>query len=175
MVDPESYRGNLLNLLGNQNAIDVLSKTASALAGITREHPASVLRARPFAGKWTPNEIIGHLVDGEWVYGYRLRLIVCEDYPTVLGTQQDAWVARQRHNEREPSELVEIFRTLREFNLAVWRRTTDAELERTGSHNERGPESLALMLRMMAGHDLSHLAQIERYLGTVVPFRPTRL
>jgi len=93
----------------------------------------------------------------------------------VLGTQQDAWVARQRHNEREPSELVEIFRTLREFNLGVWRRTTAAELERTGLHNERGPESLAVMLRMMAGHDLSHLAQIERYLGTVVPFTPTRL
>jgi hypothetical protein len=175
MVDPESYRRNLLNLLGNQNPLDALSKTAAALAGIIREHPASVLRARPFAGKWTPNEIIGHLVDGEWVYGYRLRLIVCEDCPTVLGTQQDAWVARQRHNEREPSELVEIFRTLREFNLAVWRRTTAAELERTGSHNERGPESLAVMLRMMAGHDLSHLAQIERYLGTLGPFRPTRL
>jgi hypothetical protein len=88
MVDPESYRGNLLNLLGNQNPLDALSKTADLLSGIIREHPASVLRARPLAGKWTPNEIIGHLVDGEWVYGYRLRLIVCEDCPTVLGTQQ---------------------------------------------------------------------------------------
>jgi hypothetical protein len=32
-----------------------------------------------------------------------------------------------------------------------------------------------VMRRMMAGHDLSHLAQIERYLGTLVPFRPTPL
>jgi hypothetical protein len=73
-------------------------------------------------------------------------------------------VARLRHNEREPSELVENFRTLREFNLAVWRGRSPADLERTGQHNERGPESLAVMLRLLAGHDLSHLDQIRRYI-----------
>ena len=39
-----------------------------------------------------------------------------------------------------------------------------ADLQRTGQHNERGPESLGVMLRMMAGHDLSHLEQFSRYL-----------
>jgi hypothetical protein len=142
----------------------VMARTATKLAEIVREHSASVLRSRPLEGKWTPNEVIGHLVDSEWVYGYRLRLILSEDNPTILGTNQDSWVARLRHNEREPAELVEIFRTLRDFNLAVWRRTSPADLERTGQHNERGPESLAVMLRLLAGHDLSHLDQIRRYI-----------
>ena len=71
------------------------------------------------------------------------------------------------HNEHEPSELVEIFRTLRQFNLAVWRRTSSADLERTGQHNERGPESLRVMLRLLAGHDLSHLDQITRYIQAI--------
>jgi len=64
----------------------------------------------------------------------------------------------------EPSELVDMFRTLRQFNLALWKRVSSADLERTGEHNERGPESLSVMLRMMAGHDLSHLHQIARYI-----------
>jgi hypothetical protein len=42
-----------------------------------------------------------------------------------------------------------------------------ADLQRTGQHNERGPESLAVMLRMLAGHDLSHLDQIARYIRAV--------
>ena len=42
-----------------------------------------------------------------------------------------------------------------------------ANLQRTGQHNERGPESLAVMLPMMAGHDLSHLDQITRYIRAV--------
>jgi hypothetical protein len=163
----EAYRERMFNLLGDRNPLEVLAQTASALAGIVDQHSAAVLRARPFEGKWTPNEIIGHLTDSEWVYGYRLRLILCEDDPTILGTKQDAWVAALGHNEREPLELVEIFRTLRQFNLAVWRGTSPADLERAGQHNERGPEPLGLMLRLLAGHDLSHLDQITRYIQAV--------
>ncbi len=138
--DPQAYRGNLLKLLGDRNPLEVLAETPSTLADIMGKHSSTVLHTRPFEGKWTPNEVIGHLADGEWVYGYRLRLILCEDTPTVVGTNQDLWVAGQRQNEREPSELVETFRTMRQF------------------------ESLELMLRMTAGHDLSHLNQITQYI-----------
>jgi hypothetical protein len=165
--DPQAYRDNLFKLLGDRNSLEVLAQTASTLADMVRKHSPTVLRTRPFDGKWTPNEVIGHLADGEWVYGYRLRLILCEGYPTIVGTNQDLWVAGQRHNEREPSELVDIFRTMRQLNLALWKRMSPADLERTGQHNERGPESLGVMLRMMAGHDLSHLDQITRYIQAV--------
>ena len=150
-----------------RNPIEVLEQTASTLAGIVTRNPAEVLRARPFEDKWTPNEIIGHLADSEWIYGYRMRLILSEDDPAILGAKQDSWVAALRHNEREPSELVEIFRTLRTFNLAVWRRMTPLDLERSGRHNERGVESLGMILQSVATHDLNHLEQIRRYLRAV--------
>jgi hypothetical protein len=162
--DPQAYRDNLFKLLGDRNPLDVLAQTASALADIVRKHSTTVLRTRPVEGKWTANEVIGHLADGEWVYGYRLRLILCEDGAAVLGTNQDLWVSRQHHNDREPSELVEMFRAMREFNLALWKRTSPTDRARTGQHNERGSESLDVMLRMLAGHDLSHLNQIARHL-----------
>lgn len=167
VVAAQAYREKMFKLLGQQNPLKVLAETASALAEVVNRHSAPVLRTRPFEGKWTPNEIIGHLTDSEWVYGYRLRLIVSEELPTILGTQQDRWVAEQRHNEREPSELVETFRTLRELNLAAWKRVPAADLERAGQHNERGPESLDVMLRLLAGHDLSHLNQIVQYIEAV--------
>jgi len=52
---------------------------------------------------------------------------------------------------------------MRQLNLALWRQLSPAELKRTGRHDQRGPESLETMLRMMAGHDLSHLDQIARH------------
>jgi DinB superfamily len=167
MSPSQAYREKMFNLLANRDPLEVLAQTASTLADVVGKHSATVLRTRPFEGKWTPNEIIGHLTDSEWVYGYRLRLILSENDPAILGTQQDLWVAALRHNEREPSELVEIFRTMRLFNLAVWRRTSPEDLQRTGQHNERGQESLRVMLRLLAGHDLSHLAQINRYIQAV--------
>jgi hypothetical protein len=165
--DPAVYRENLLRLLGERDALEVARQTASTLAGIVREHEAAVLRTRPFEGKWTPNEVMGHLTDGEWVYGYRLRLVLCEDAPSIQRTSQDRWVAGLGHNDREPQEHVESFRALRSLNLELWRRLSAGDLERTGVHNERGPESLATMLRMMAGHDLSHLEQIARLIQAV--------
>jgi len=165
--DPEAYRQRLFGLIGEQEPLEVLAQTADKLDEIVRKHPAAVLRARPFEGKWTPNEILGHLTDGEWVYGYRLRLIFCEENPTILGMDQNLWVTRQRYNDAEPAAHAEMFRTLRGYNLALWRKTTAEDWKRTGLHNERGPESLELMLRLLAGHDLSHLEQLRRYVAAV--------
>lgn len=163
----QAYRERLFSLLDGREPLGVMAQTAGVLAQIASRHSAELLRRRPFEGKWTPNEIIGHLTDSEWVYGYRLRLILSEETPTILGTMQDSWVARLRHNEREPSELVGTFRKLRELNLARWKQIPASELARAGQHNERGPESLQVMLRLLAGHDLSHLAQITRYIEAI--------
>lgn len=162
--DTGAYRERLFALVGEQEPLEVLAQTTKKLEEIVRQHPAAVLRRRPFEGKWTPNEIIGHLTDSEWVYGYRLRLILCEENPTILGMDQNLWVKGQKHNEREPTAHVEMFRTMREFNLALWRQTHPEDLKRAGMHNERGAESLGLMLRLLAGHDLSHVEQCRRYI-----------
>src|SRR5499427_5830898 len=164
LASGQVYRDKMFKLLGDRSPLEVLAQTATTLADIVGRHPTPLLRARPFEKSWTPNEIIGHLTDSEWVYGYRLRLILCEDEPAILGIRQDAWVTSQHHDEREPSELVEIFRTLRVLNLSVWRRLSPEDLQRSGQHNERGTESLAVMLPLLAGHDLSHLHQISRYI-----------
>jgi hypothetical protein len=167
VTDPGGYRSRILGLVGGRDPLEIMAATPDALAEIVRTHPADALRTRPFEGKWTPNEIIGHMADAECVYGFRLRATLCEDRPTLIGMNQELWVAGQRHNEREPAELAEAFVALRRFNLVLWRRMTPADLARVGLHTERGPESLDVMLRLCAGHDLSHSDQINRYVAAI--------
>ncbi len=164
ITDPKAYREKMDNLLGGADPIEVIAKTPDTVARIVRKHMPERMRTRPFDGKWTPNEIVGHLADAEWVFGFRMRLILSEDQPTILGMDQELWVSSQRHNEQEPAALVDSFRSLRRINVLLWKRMTPADLERTGQHSERGPESLGVMLGMVAGHDLSHIDQIKRYL-----------
>ena len=71
--DPEAYKQKIFGLLGNRSPMEVLSETPARLADIVSHTHADVLKTRPFPGKWTPNEIIGHLSDAEWVFGMRLR------------------------------------------------------------------------------------------------------
>jgi hypothetical protein len=164
MDDHAAYRRKMEGLLGNRDPLDVFTKTADALETLLRSHPAEHFRRRPYPGKWTPGEILGHLADVEWVLGFRLRLVLCEDRPTLVGMNQELWVAGQGHAERDPASLVGEFRMLRTINLGLWRRLRSADLDRIGLHTERGPESVGHTLRMYAGHDLSHLDQLNRYL-----------
>src|SRR5262249_3595837 len=167
MSNLQAYRNKLFSFVGNRDPLEVLGQTASGIEEVVRKHPVDVLRARPFPAKWTPNEIVGHLTDSELVNGYRTRLIFSEENPTILGMNQELWVSRQRHKDREPAELAEMFRDLRRCNLMFWKQISGKDLQRAGQHNERGAESLGLMLRMLAGHDLSHLDQLHRYLSAV--------
>ncbi|WIL22435.1 MAG: DinB family protein [Geothrix sp.] len=154
--------------MGDQEPLAVLARTPEVLAATVRTHDRRRLQVRPIEGKWTPLEVMGHFCDCEWVYGYRARLILCEENPTILGMDQDLWVAGQKYNGREPMEVVEEFRALRGHNLRLWRSLSPAELARTGQHNERGPESLGLLRTLMAGHDLLHLDQLQRLLMAIV-------
>ena len=171
VTDPEAYRKKMDDLLGERDPLEVIAETADVLARIVSQHSAEQMQSRPFPGKWTPNEVLGHLTDTEWVYGYRIRQIYCEEQPQILGMDHERWVSGQNHNARDPQELVELFRNLRQANLVLWKRMKPADLERAGQHNERGPESLGTMLRMLAGHDLSHIDQITRYLEAMAAGR----
>jgi hypothetical protein len=84
-----------------------------------------------------------------------------------MGYDQDLWVDRLRHNEELPAELVTYFEGLRLANLNLWQRLTPQERQRVGMHAERGPESVDLMFRMLAGHDRFHLNQIRKTLTAV--------
>ena len=56
---------------------------------------------------------------------------------------------------------VEMFRTLRQANLAFLRSLTPAEWNLYGIHDERGAESIRDIAMYYAGHDLNHFKQIE--------------
>jgi DinB superfamily len=165
LTNPTAYQQKLARLLGDRDPLAVLADTPAALARIIGAHTAAQMRSRPFEGKWTPNEILGHLCDQEWAFGWRIRHGLCDEHPACQGYDQERWVDRQRHNEVEPARHLETLRAMRQSNLALWRTATAQDLARAVMHNERGPETLGLMLQMHAGHDLAHLDQIRRYLA----------
>ena len=68
--------------------------------------------------------------------------------------------------------MLQAFETLRRANIALWNRTDEAARSRVGIHAERGPESLELSFRLIAGHDRLHLEQAR--MAEPVPRRKER-
>ncbi len=160
----EAYRQELLDLLGDEDPLDVLARTPRRIEERLRGLGEDRLALSPEEGVWSVKEVVGHLTDTEWVYGYRLRLMISHDRPRMPGYDQDVMVAGLRHNERPLSMLTEELRRLRGLNLDFYRRTRGPEWDRVGLHAERGEESVELTVRLLAGHDLRHLDQLERIL-----------
>jgi hypothetical protein len=125
------------------------------------------LRTPESAGKWSIAHVLRHLADSDVVWGWRMRLILGQDRPAITGYDQDLWSERLDYANADPAESLDTFAVLRRDNLRLIERATPADLERVGVHAERGEESAGYMVRLYAGHDLMHLAQIDRIKRTI--------
>ena len=132
-------------------------KLARAVAGLS----AKKMRRRPARGKWSIVEILGHLQDTEFVYGYRIRLSLAESGATILGYDQAVWTDELRHSRGNAKQLIGRIRVLRDANLEIVLRVPRHSWKRYGMHNERGRETVRRTLELIAGHDLNHLDQIR--------------
>ena len=168
VMNPERYRTLMIERLGDRDALEVMGETAGVLRGLVSGVDGASLGRRPRGGGWSAAEVLGHLVDAEWALGVRTRAVLSEDKPMMIGFDQELWVEALGHGRRAAVEWVDEFAVLRGVNLRLWRGLGEGAMDRVGLHNERGEESLGLMLRMYAGHDLAHIAQIRRVLGEAV-------
>lgn len=167
-MNPEA---DLARLTG-RDPIEVLSSTPANLAAIVEATPADLLRTRPYPGKWTPNEILGHLVDHEWAAGVRYRNAMFAEPPSFAGYDQERWVAGRHVNDIDPSEHVEEFGKLRPHNLRLISNLPEALLERTitpisASGSPGRPATVRQAIIRYAAHDLTHLDQLRRYVEAV--------
>jgi hypothetical protein len=157
-----SYTRALLELLGDREPLGLMDGLAKAVRGALDGVPADVLRRPESPGKWSLLETARHLVDTEVVYGYRTRLVVAQDEPSLPGYDQDRWAARLHYLEGDPALLVEELSVLRRMNVRFYRSLSAAERERWGMHSERGRESVDRIVKLLAAHDLVHRQQMQR-------------
>ena len=160
-----AYVRALLDLLGPREPLEVLPELVPWLESRLHDVPAARLRRPEAPGKWSAVEVLQHLADTEMVYGVRGRLVLSELEPPIQGFDQDRWATLFHYGEIDTAPAMAQLSALRAANLGIWRSLGPAELARVGLHSERGPESLDLMLRLMAAHDLVHRRQIERILS----------
>jgi hypothetical protein len=166
VASPAAYQKMLLSLLGNDDPAIVFASTERRLRDLVAE-AGPQLRERPASAEWSVVECLGHFLDAELVVSARVRWILAEDQPDILPYDQDRWVDGLRHREDEPDELFALFAALRAANLRLWATRSEDERARLGIHRERGPESYELTVRLLAGHDRFHIAQIERTLAAL--------
>ena len=158
-VTDGGYRDRILGYLGQEDPLRSLEATRQRVRRAAETLGAAGL-ARPYGpGKWTGAQVLAHLADVEMAVGFRIRQILAEDDYRIQPFDEGKWARRYENVDAE--KALGSFLAGREWNLALLRGLTDADRSRVAFHPERGPETLDVVIRLLAGHDINHVLQLE--------------
>ena len=113
--------------------------------------------------KWTIKEVLGHIIDTERVFSYRLLCFARGEIQPLPGMDQNDYMAEAKHASRLLPNLVEEYQAVRESTLHLVRSLQSTDWDRTGT-TSGGHFTLRAQVYILTGHELHHLNVLnERY------------
>jgi len=126
---------------------------AESIKGLTRDD----FRATPVPGTWSIQQIVIHLMDSDLIASDRMKRVIAEDNPAIIGYNETAFSQKLFYDKLDPAVAADIFKKNRELTAIILQNLPDNAFARTGTHNERGKISLQELLAMYVQHLEHHL------------------
>lgn len=149
--------------LEGQDPLTVLRATPSRLKNLAAIIGPARIAQPPAPGKWSPRDILCHLADCEIAFAFRLRQTLAEDQHRIQPFDQEKWAAP--YAAFDANEALATFSLLRRWNLLLIESALPHHAHKPVTHPERGSMTFSTIVETMGGHDLNHLAQLERIAG----------
>jgi len=157
-----AYYGKYIALVGD-DALTALRAQAASTPRLLQGGSEAKGDFRYAPDKWTVKQVLGHLADGERVFGYRALRFARADETPLPGFDENAWVPAAGFERRTLADLVVEFASVRAATIALFGSFDAAALLRRGSANG-AQVSVRALAHMIAGHELHHLGLLkERY------------
>jgi len=113
--------------------------------------------------KWSIREVVGHLIDAERVFGYRVFCIVRGESQNLPGFDEKEYMLTAPYDRIALEDLLAELRLVRLSNIAILRNLDEEAWMRVGSANDNQVSVRALAF-IMAGHVRHHMSVLrERY------------
>jgi uncharacterized damage-inducible protein DinB len=133
--------------------LDGPKKLREAVAHMSREQAL----ARPVPGKWSTLEAVAHLADFDPIMADRMKRIIAEENPTLIGADENKFADALKYQDRDLEEELKIIELTRSQMARILRKLPESALQRKGTHNERGARTLEEILSTSIGHIPHHV------------------
>lgn len=127
--------------------------------------PPAARQWRPAPGKWSAHEVVVHCADSEAYSHTRIRLLLAEAAPLIVGYDENLWARTFDYHGQDPELALATVEAVRAGTAALLTRLPDSAFGRTGRHTDSGPYTDADWFRLYAEHLEVHTRQIQRNLA----------
>ena len=140
-----------------QQYADGPAKLRAALGRV----PEAARQWRPAPGEWSAHEVICHCADSETNAYARIRFLVAEKEPLLVGYDQEGWARTFDYHALPLEPALAVVESVRVTTAALLRTLPDEAWQRRGRHTESGPYGAEDWLQIYADHLHNHARQID--------------
>jgi DinB family protein len=158
----------------NSTTLETLAAFPQALEAHYAAIPAEYKHWAPSSWEGVPSEPLTaieqvcHVRDIE-VDGYqvRIRRTLSETQPTLASIDTEALARERAYGSDDAARALATFRAARAETMALIRRVTPEQYQRTAVFEGYGPLTLRSLVHYLCSHDQQHLAGLQWLLGKI--------
>ena len=158
------YFNYYINLNPHDDVIEGLENQLVNTQNFFKNLPADKLEYQYEAGKWTPKDILQHLIDTERVFSYRALRFARFDATELPSYDENHYATNANANTRSVNDLLNEHKLVRLATIALFKTFNDNMLKSIGIASNAN-NSVRSIGYTITGHEIHHINVIqERYL-----------
>jgi hypothetical protein len=150
-------------------------KLAKAVRGLTPKELLWVPAPGAGIGRWSIQQIVMHLMDDELIWSSRMKRMIAEDNPEIVGFDESKYAAKLFYDQQDAQVAVQILDLNRRQLSPMFRKLPDEAFARTARHNDLGLINLGQSIvwtNEHLDHHILYIAMKRDRLGT--PIEPQK-
>ena len=163
--DADPYYFAYIDLVPDGDVLEILARGVAETRRVLSGVPAERETFRYAPGKWSVRDVVGHVLDGERVFGNRAFHMGRGDPAPLPSMDQEIYAGTAGSDRRPLADLLAELDLVRQANLSMFRGFDAAAWERTGTASSK-PFRVRSFPFILAGHEIHHRRVLaERYLA----------
>jgi hypothetical protein len=161
--DPSEYNprySRYIDLVPENNVCAALEQQLDDTVKLFSQVPDSMIEFRYAPGKWTIREVLGHILDTDRIFGFRLLTFARGDSNPLAVADQDLYIRNGGFAAHSMEEWIDEFSLIRRSNIALVRHLPAEAWARTGTVSGN-PISVRALAYFMVGHERHHVGIIR--------------
>ncbi len=158
------YYKNYIGLVKDIPLMEALELGLSTTPTFFKSIPSPKIMFRYAEGKWTPKDILLHIIDTERVFAYRALYFSRSENADLEGFDENIFALNAVTEHRDLLQLTQEYIAVREATISFFKSFSGTELKKMGKAN-KNLLSVGAAGFIICGHEIHHCNIInERYL-----------